>query len=52
MLDALIQIKLPFGLFTDEKANLSLILVFISLFCKILKKITIVAIGRKIIDRI
>ena len=32
MLDALIQINLPSGLFFDGKANLSLILLFISLF--------------------
>ena len=52
MLDALIQINLPSGLFFDEKANLSLILLFISLFWKILKIIIIIIIGRKITDRI
>ena len=52
MLEALIQINLPFGLFLDEKANLSLILLLISLFWKILKIIIINIIGRKITDRI
>ena len=52
MLDALIQINLPFSLFLDEKANLSLILEYISLLCKILKITTIITMGKKIIEKI
>ena len=42
ILDALIQINFPWGLFTEENANRSLILEFISLPCKTLSKTIII----------
>ena len=51
ILEALIQINFPLGLFIEENPNLSLILELISLPCKTLSKTIIITTGVKIIDK-